>query len=57
MQQARLQHPRRFHPSGPTPYALADSVYINRPSLDQPEATNQRATDTINETDPCLTNA
>ena len=57
MQRAKLQHPRRFHPSGPAPYALADSVYINRPSFDQPEATNQRATDSISETDPCLTNA
>jgi putative transposase len=57
MQRARLQNPRRFHPSGPAPYALANSVYINRPSLDHLEATIQDATDSISETDPCLTNA
>jgi len=43
MRQAWVQHPRRFHPTGPATYALANTVYINRPSLDQSEAPTQGA--------------
>jgi putative transposase len=49
MQQVWLQHPRRFRPAGPATYALTDTVYINRPSSEYPEATDQ------NVLDQCLT--
>lgn len=60
MQQARLQHPRRFHPTGPAAYALANAVYINRPLSDQQHestAHENACIDSINTTTRCLTNA
>lgn len=49
MQHTWLRHPRRFHPSGPAAYALADAAYINRPPFDRSGAANQ------DETNQCLT--
>lgn len=41
MQQVWVQQPQRFRPTGPAPYTLADTVYINRPMLEQQSASNQ----------------
>jgi putative transposase len=41
MQHIWVQQPRRFRPTGPAPYALTDTVYINRPTIEQPSASNQ----------------
>ena len=57
IQHAWMQHPRRFHPHGPATYALTDSVYINRPSLEQLDATTNQIIDSTNATNRCLTNA
>ncbi|MGA9420129.1 MAG: IS3 family transposase [Candidatus Cybelea sp.] len=60
MQQARLQHPRRFHPTGPATYALANAVYINRPLSDQRHDSAAHEIARIDSTDTtteCLTNA
>jgi putative transposase len=59
MQQAWLQHPRRFHRLGPATYALANPVYINRPSSDENESavSESAQVDSTNVTTRCLTNA
>jgi hypothetical protein len=56
IQHAWMQHPRRFHPHGPATYALTDSVYINRPPLEQLGATTNQIIDSTNATNRCLTN-
>jgi putative transposase len=51
MQRARLQHPRRFRPTGPATYALANAVYINRPLSDQQHDGSARAAHRFNQHD------
>jgi putative transposase len=51
MQQVWAQQPRRFRPTGPAAYALTDTVYINRPALEQQSAASIQETNILTDSE------